>query len=434
MKRIWIFAILAGTACSASAQFTATSASLRIGDTLPGIVFTDMSGKVKHTSLYKGKWLILDCWATWCSPCVAALPKMNALQKQFAGQVQVIAVTTEKAAKVNALFKKNKVGTSLDALLFAVDDTVFTKYFPSRSIPHEVWIDAHGIVRAITAGEYVNAENIQAILRGDAVNWPVKDQESRIKETTALFSNEPSRKTSQATYYSSLLPFSPGASRGKYNRRDSTGNIIYFNRNNFSILALYSFALKGDFTFANNYKRAVLKVKDSTRFIFNRRTGYQAAWRAQNWYCYEAAVPAHYPDSIINRRFKEDLDFFLGLKTRLEKRKVKCLLLTQTTPLRPLTTAHEIPAEDFVRDAQGHYCYSQQNENLSGLVLTLNNDPLLSHLPIVFDATNTDVHADLHLCIGKDPNDVAAWREALKSYGLLLEESIRELEILVIED
>ncbi|MEE9332145.1 MAG: TlpA disulfide reductase family protein [Methylophilaceae bacterium] len=42
-------------------------------------VLEDLSGK-KHTlSQYKGKWLIVNYWATWCPPCLEEVPELVAL-------------------------------------------------------------------------------------------------------------------------------------------------------------------------------------------------------------------------------------------------------------------------------------------------------------------------------------------------------------------
>ena len=67
-----------------------TIQGLQIGQVVPNVTLTnlqnykDASGKAATTaklSDFKGKLLILDFWATWCAPCVAAIPKLENLQK-----------------------------------------------------------------------------------------------------------------------------------------------------------------------------------------------------------------------------------------------------------------------------------------------------------------------------------------------------------------
>lgn len=58
------------------AIFTVNSAERLQGK---GFVLSDTSGK-KHTlSQYKGKWVIVNYWATWCPPCLEEVPDLVAL-------------------------------------------------------------------------------------------------------------------------------------------------------------------------------------------------------------------------------------------------------------------------------------------------------------------------------------------------------------------
>lgn len=53
---------------------------------------TDSQGHPIHLADYRGKWLIINYWATWCKPCLHELPELNTLQKQHSDAVQVIGV------------------------------------------------------------------------------------------------------------------------------------------------------------------------------------------------------------------------------------------------------------------------------------------------------------------------------------------------------
>jgi len=39
-------------------------------------VFRDMQGKEQRLSDYKGKWVLLNFWATWCPPCLEEIPDL----------------------------------------------------------------------------------------------------------------------------------------------------------------------------------------------------------------------------------------------------------------------------------------------------------------------------------------------------------------------
>src|SRR5678815_1194455 len=51
----------------------------------------------------KGKFVLIDFWATWCGPCKKAIPELNALHKKFGDKLVVIGLSDESESTVKAL-------------------------------------------------------------------------------------------------------------------------------------------------------------------------------------------------------------------------------------------------------------------------------------------------------------------------------------------
>ena len=126
---------------------------LKLGDKMPDIYlgeFLEDSTKKMKVSDLKGSLVILDFWETWCSSCIAAMPKMDSLQKEFGNRIKIILVTRNDRAKVSAIFKKGNIRRP--DLPLVINDSFLRKLFPYNTVPHHVWIDQNGIVKFITDG------------------------------------------------------------------------------------------------------------------------------------------------------------------------------------------------------------------------------------------------------------------------------------------
>src|ERR1035437_6348734 len=65
----------------------------------PGFSLTGTDGKLVKLSNYKGKIVIIDFWATWCSPCRKGIPDLIELQKEFGKKVVVIGISLDTDSK-----------------------------------------------------------------------------------------------------------------------------------------------------------------------------------------------------------------------------------------------------------------------------------------------------------------------------------------------
>jgi len=65
-----------------------------VGAETPEFTATDAQGETITAADYEGRILVMDFWATWCGPCRASSPQVQALHEEFAGdsEVEVLAI------------------------------------------------------------------------------------------------------------------------------------------------------------------------------------------------------------------------------------------------------------------------------------------------------------------------------------------------------
>ena len=108
-----------------------------------------------------GKLVILEFWATWCAPCVAAIPHLNALAERFSGdKVVFIAVTNESPDRVTRFLSKRTMNSWV-----ALDSSMFRE-FDVQVLPTTIVIARSGSVALRTIPDALTNEVIQDLLRG----------------------------------------------------------------------------------------------------------------------------------------------------------------------------------------------------------------------------------------------------------------------------
>ena len=387
------------------------NSGLHIGNSFPNIEFKKIINYKSPTasfSDFKGKLLILDFMYTTCGPCISILPSLDSLQSHFKTKMQIILVSPENPEIIRAFLKKRP---NLH-LPFVANDTTLSKLFPHVYISHIAWINPKGIVNAITYSEYINAKNIEALLSGERINWPVKREIPDYDFTQPLLklnvANMPEESFPAKYYYTAIINYLPGVQKNNIVVADSVNNLTHTSLINYSILELYEILYN---RIRLPFTQIIIRVKKEDRLIYNSRKEYFDVWKKKNNYCIEATLPGDIPPAEQKMKLIKDLDFYLGLNSILVKRKVNCVVL-----------------KNFRQTQEHSENTKTKSLRLGSIVGLLNNR--INKMPLIDETTGT-IYLNLPITESQI-DDYTYLKKILYQYGIEMVTEKREIEFLVI--
>ncbi len=156
----------------------------------PDFTTQDLAGKPVKISDYRGKVIVLDFWATWCGPCKAALPHVQALAKKYAkeGVVVLASATSDKREDFEKFVRENR--EKYPNLIWSHDqkerkdffrNTEAARLYGVKGIPAQFIIDRKGRVVDMIVG-YSEGE---VILEGALTKAGIKVDEATRAQAAA---------------------------------------------------------------------------------------------------------------------------------------------------------------------------------------------------------------------------------------------------------
>jgi cytochrome c biogenesis protein CcmG/thiol:disulfide interchange protein DsbE len=153
---IWINRVPGGNTDAAGALPAAPA----VGHPAPGFSLTTTSGETFKLSDLRGKPVVLNFWATWCPPCRAELPELQAASQSLGSQVAFVGIDQAEAPDQVRAFAE-KLGITYAIPLDESADA--SRLYAVRSLPTTFFIDRAGIIRQIQVGPVTEATLAQLL-------------------------------------------------------------------------------------------------------------------------------------------------------------------------------------------------------------------------------------------------------------------------------
>ncbi|OJV54245.1 MAG: hypothetical protein BGO31_12910 [Bacteroidetes bacterium 43-16] len=372
---------------------------------------------------YKGKLILLDFWATYCSSCILNFPKLREIQEKYPDELKLLAVTIQNKSEIEKFFNSN-LGREYNYLSTIVDGDMFKNFFPHNGIPHVVWILPDGKYLAATGAEDVTAANIQSTLADQEAKFRIKIDLDRSKPlfiSDDFYLNEGMKVEFSSFFSKGQYPGYPSGHKIKLNAEKKVFGRQMTNISLFEILRTLADHL---------FEQKGIKFTDK-QFLMQSKNpmlvngGNYKEDNYSDLYCYELIVPYNVSDSLYSYML-QDLNRYLDFQLSMEEVETDCYSLIRTSSV------------DNIKTRGGK---SEQNYNEKDKQLTIVNGSLesfvsiLNELPIsdkiIIDETGYNGRIDLKV---DGMNSLDALRMELRNLDLDLIALKRNMLLFVVKD
>jgi len=365
---------------------------------------------------FRGKYLLIDFWGTFCVPCVASMPKLEKWGEDFKDSLQILMIAVESSDRVEGFYARRKQQGFPVKLASAISPEL-AKSYGIREIPHYVWVDTEGRIKAITGHDQLTHENIEKFVSGQKVAFKQKHDKFIDFDPSSPFllnGNGNGYGEVDLLSHSVLTRYIEGLQAMSFPQRDTSQKRIYgFN---LSIQGLYQLAY-------NNVplNRVILKVDNPSKYKYMPNDNFDL-WKLENAYCYELIVPAKISGDIL-KIMQQDLNRLFGVKAQFMEEEIECLVLTVSSDTK-LRTQGGNPERKI--DAAG---FTLRNKNINDVKEIIGHF-MQNH--IILDETNFTDRIDIS--VNAALYDFDEVQSALKKYGIGLVKAMRVVEVLVLSE
>ena len=128
--------------------------ALQSGDVdAPAFTLNNLEGKAVSLSDFKGKWVILDFWGSWCPWCIKGFPALKDAYKQYAGKLEIIGVDCRDSEDAWRAAVKRYELPWVQVYTNPEQTAVLCDAYAVQGFPTKVIVSPEGKIANITVGE-----------------------------------------------------------------------------------------------------------------------------------------------------------------------------------------------------------------------------------------------------------------------------------------
>jgi cytochrome c biogenesis protein CcmG, thiol:disulfide interchange protein DsbE len=130
-----------------------------VGKAAPDFTLSDINGNTIKLSSFKGKAVLVNFWATWCTPCMDEMPYMQEIYKNWTDKGLVFLSVDNGETLTKAKGFIDRYGYTFVPLVDPKGDVALR--YNIRALPTTLLIDKDGILQYMLPGAFPSAKSIE---------------------------------------------------------------------------------------------------------------------------------------------------------------------------------------------------------------------------------------------------------------------------------
>ena len=138
---------------------------------LPAFSMTDLNGAPHESSDFVGKTVLVNFWASWCTPCVAEFPRLLELARRNPDNMVLLAISSDTSEQaIRRFFKKLKAEDASVLVqknvlvVYDQDSRITFDIFKTVKLPETVIVDPQQqMIRKLVGADW-RIEDVQALI------------------------------------------------------------------------------------------------------------------------------------------------------------------------------------------------------------------------------------------------------------------------------
>ena len=134
-----------------------------VGSVLPNIELPDSEGNLISTESLRGKYVLIDFWATWCTPCIREIPNLKDLYAKYnekGFEIYGISLDMDKDAWLSSLIRYDLSWINVTDL----DGSPTARQMSIQYIPHTFLLGPDGVIIAVNLREEALANKLAELM------------------------------------------------------------------------------------------------------------------------------------------------------------------------------------------------------------------------------------------------------------------------------